>query len=199
MFRAMCVFIALAAVDVQAGHGLMNAFGDVEWLPDPGYTPDQFGYAFDKLSEQAKLQFTGADQALDVALSLAREKLAEVSAMINAEDSAAAETALRIYRHYMRHAKTLMEKDPGERDARRVAYRQALFEHIYIMSVEYLDMPLHIRETVLTPFFSAAKTELDATLDQLEEAARAPLFFKEEQLRWTLEMVRQADVKGITN
>ena len=76
----MCMCVAVTG---NAGHGLMNTFGDVEWLPDPGATPDQFGYAVDGIRERFELAFAGSiDAELALCLEFAREKLAETSAMI---------------------------------------------------------------------------------------------------------------------
>ena len=46
----LALLLGLGVVPAQAGHGLMNAFSDIAWLPDPGRTPDQADYALDALA-----------------------------------------------------------------------------------------------------------------------------------------------------
>ena len=193
----MCMCVAVTG---NAGHGLMNTFGDVEWLPDPGATPDQFGYAVDGIRERFELAFAGSiDAELALCLEFAREKLAETSAMIKALDAEAATVSIGIYREYIERAAATVEGGPANAaPERRHRFIRGMLEHVYIMSADYLDMPLGIR-TMLSPVFTAAMDHYNTQSAMLPKRKKDALFFKEDEVHWSLEMIRQADVQQITN
>ena len=184
----------------HAGHGLMNSFGDVEWLPDPGTTPDRLAYPLDRISERIELRLAAStDEELALCLAFAREKLAEASAMIKAVDVDAAVVAIDVYRDYIERAAAAVDQGPADLvPERRHGLIAALMEHVYIMSVDYLDMPLGIR-TVISPVFTTAMDHYATQSAKLPQRAKDALFFKDEEIRWSLEMMRQADVQQITN
>lgn len=192
---------AFMTIAVHAGHGFMNAFADVEWLPDPGYTPDQAVYPLDRMGEQTELALVDSgDDAMARCLEFAREKLAEASAMIKAGDADSASLAVRLYDDYIGRAAASVEVEPVlEVSRRRQRYVNALLEHVYIMSVDYLDMPLGIRRTALSPLFATAMQHFEAQRAMLSKGEQDALFFKEEEIRWSLEMTDRADEQGITN
>ena len=190
----------LAITASHAGHGLMNSFADVEWLPDPGVTPDQIVYLFDRIEESAELQFAASpDAEIALCLEFAREKLAETSTMIKAHDADAASFAMGLYGDYVERASAIVGGAQVSRAAeRRHRFINALLEHVYIMSVDYLDMPLEIR-TRLSPLFATAMRHYDAQSALLPKGEKDALFFKEDEIRWSLEMTQQADKQRITN
>ena len=190
----------LAAMCGHAGHGLMNSFGDVEWLPDPGATPDQIAYPLDRMRERFELELAGSAGAeMTLCLKFAREKLAEASAMVKAGDTDAATVAIEGYGAYIERAAEIVESRLKERVAtRRHQFVTALLEHVYIMSVDYLDMPLGIR-TVVSTVFTTAMAQYTATSSKLPKREKERLFFKEDEVQWSLEMIRQADLQHITN
>ncbi|MDP6182377.1 MAG: DUF5667 domain-containing protein [Gammaproteobacteria bacterium] len=198
---AVFVLSLLAAVAAQAGHGLMNSFGDVEWLPDPGTTPDQLTYPLDRIGERAELALAeSGEEALSLCLEFAREKLAEISAMVRAGEGQAAAAATAHYRGYLDRAAAAVEASPGtELSALRHRYVNALLEHVYIMSIDYMDMPLKIRESALAPLFATAMAHFKAQRAALSKGEKDALFFKEEEIRWSLEMAKRADEQGIKN
>ena len=67
MLKLLRIFIGIylggTVLIVYAGHGFMNSFEDVEWLPEPGTTPDQIGYRLDNWHEQASLAIETDPQA----------------------------------------------------------------------------------------------------------------------------------------
>jgi hypothetical protein len=168
-----------------AGHGFMNSFADVEWLPDPGCTPDRYCYVFDTFAERCGVFFA---------------RLAETSAMLKANDPAAATVALE---RYLALAATgeaaLDDADSAQIPDARQRYMLAVLEHVYIMSVDYVDLPLDVRRTVLVPFFDGAMEHFASVRAALGETEQKALFFREEEIRWSLEMTEQADVQKITN
>lgn len=195
MTARLPVFIASMLVTAAglAGHGLMNSFGGIEWLPDPGATPNQFVYRVDLMDEGIALRLArSSDEEMALYLRFAREKLAEVSTMIKAGDASSAAVAIDVYRDYIERAAATIVDDPADAVVdRRHRFIAALLEHIYIMSLEYLDMPLEIRAAV-SPVFTSTMDHYDAQSAELSKREKDALFFKEEEIRWSLEMIRQA-------
>lgn len=194
---AACLLVATGA---HAGHGLMNSFGDVEWLPDPGATPDQFLYPVDRMRERIELELAeSSDEEMALCLAFGREKLAEATTMINAGESNAAVVAIEAYGRYIEQAAAAVESAPAaQAPTRRHRFVNALLEHLYIMSVEYLDMPLEIRR-VVAAVFTADMAHYERHSAKLPKRAQEALFFKEDEIHWSLEMIRQADLQRITN
>ena len=191
----MCV-----AVAGYAGHGLMNSFGDVEWLPDPGLTPDQFSYPVDRIRERLELEWAGSgDEEMALYLEFAREKLSESSAMVKALNADAAAVSIDAYREYIERAAATVEDGPADAaPGIRHRFISALLEHVYIMSVDYLDMPLGIRK-MLSPVFTTAMNHYNLQSAKLPKREKNALFFKEDEVHWSLEMIQQADAQRITN
>lgn len=202
MKAGLSVFVVctLAITASHAGHGLMNSFADVEWLPDPGVTPDQLAYPLDRIGENAELQFArSADRKISLCLEFAREKLAETSVMIKAHDARAASFAMRLYGDYIERAAGIVDgAQASSTSERRHRFINAVLEHLYIMSVDYLDMPLGIR-TMLSPLFATTMQHYETQSARLTKGERNALFFKEEEIRWSLEMAQRADEQKITN
>lgn len=194
----LCVALSLR---VYAGHGFMNSFADIEWLPDPGCTPDSVCYFLDTGVEHVLLLLARwRGSALPFALTTAREKLAETSAMIKAHNEHAANRASGRYLALIGAAQdAVLRTAQATRGAARARFMNATLEHVYILSVDYVDMPLAIRHDVLQPVFDAAMANYGEARAALIEAEHKALFFKEEEIRWSLEMTTQADVQGITN
>src|SRR5215218_2707943 len=93
---------------VLAGHGFASSFTNIEWLPEPGRTPDSALYRLDTTQEEGKLFLAQTDEAkIRLCLTFAREKLAELEAMIKAEKAEAAKIAAERYRLYVDRAQQL--------------------------------------------------------------------------------------------
>lgn len=199
--RAVGAVCLLVATGSHGGHGFMNSFADVEWLPEPGTTPDAWSYAFDRLQERATLVLAQSDEeVMTLAFEFAREKLAEASAMMRAGDAPAATRSLAHYEDYIGQAAAVVAAvPPGEDGEFRSRFIKAVLEHVYVMCVDYVDLPLGIRATVLAPFFAATMDHFAAQRAALSKGEQDALFFREEEIRWSLEMVEQADIQKITN
>lgn len=195
------VFCLALSVRVYAGHGFMNSFADIEWLPDPGCTPDSACYFFDTGVEHVLLLLSRwRGTALAFALATAREKLAETSAMVKAHNEGAAIRAAGRYLALIDAAQVAVLRTGNDtRSSAREQFMSATLEHVYILSVDYVDMPLVVRHDVLQPVFDAAMAHYAEARAALGEAEQKALFFKEEEIRWSLEMTAQADVQKITN
>lgn len=196
---AGCVVVGLMAVTAWAGHGFMSSFGNIEWLPEPGETPDSVWYSFDSWEEEGQLWRAGdAAQQTSLYLSFAREKLAEVEAMVNTENEAAAKRAADRYQDYMARARQLITKlDPSTSDKEGLAEATAtaLLEHQYILAIIYEELPVGSRGIV--PFLlQAAQTSYADISPLLSRKKKGALFFKEEEVRWNVQMVLRADEEG---
>ena len=185
------LLVTLALPPADAGHGLMNAFADIEWLPDPGRTPASPDYALDRAAESARLAIADAPGRFALLLGFLREKLAEVDAMVRAERGAAASVAVAAYRDYLERAAALATSDDAAR-----SLASALLEHQYIMSVNYLDLPRGARQ-VIAEVMTAAAGHYERLRDALPRAFREAQFFKEEEVRWSWETAQQADAQGL--
>lgn len=181
-----------------AGHGMMTAFGNVEWLPEPGRTPDQAGYVLDAWYEGGRLWLAAtSSQVVERALGFAREKLAETEAMIMAENVAAARVAVEHYWRYVARAEqAALSASPSrtESDADELVevVAVALLEQQYILTVLYPDLPATSR-SVIRDLLHQAQRRYEAVADRLPRTVRGPLVFKENEVRWSIEMAFRTD------
>ena len=175
--------IAVTPVIAAAGHGLSASFASIEWLPEPGRTPDGPLYYWDAWAEERYLKAaTQPRKKLDLALSIAREKLAELEAMIAEEDEEAATVALEHYRVVMGSARDAFHRAPKELAP---LLCQGLLEHQYILSVDYETMPPAERDLMI-----AAVEFADALYRQAESELpsgdREAFTFKQNEVRWSV-------------
>jgi hypothetical protein len=178
-----------------AGHGFMSAFGNIEWLPEPGRTPDSAWYKLDAWQEEGKLFLArGSEEKFQLCLTFAREKLAELEAMVKAENGTAAQVALDWYQYYVERAKQIItdETDATAKEALAEAMTTTLLEHQYILAVIYPDLPAGSRTTLLKAL-TVGQEYYQGIAKLLPVKKKGALFFKEEEVRWSVEMARRAD------
>ncbi len=192
------LLIGLYSAVVPAGHGLMTTFNDVEPLPDAGLTPLQFSYRLDLLDEQTRLLLTPASaDRYPLAIAFAREKLAEIEALVVQDHGSAAAPAVEAYRAYLDSAAAAVLESPAEqRDARAEHFANALLEQRYLMSTNYLDLPSDSRP-VIGGVIEVAVTHYENLTAVLRKAFKKAQFFKEEEVRWAWETAQQADLQGL--
>ena len=188
------LFISSPAV---AGHGFVTTFGDIEWLPEPGRTPDTVGYQLDSWSEVGQLWLaTTARQVVDLSLGFAREKLAEAEAMLTIQDIAAARVALEHYWYYIDRAEQALPQAADGQDEETIALVETLtihlLEHQYILTIIHTDLSVESRG-ILREVFTTAQSRYPRIADRLPRKKRGTLFFKEEEVRWSVEMAIRAD------
>lgn len=191
MSRAALAVVLLGwALPLWAGHGLLNAFAGIAWLPPAGTTPDSPWYAADRLQERSALALADATARPDLLDAIAREKLAEAEAMLKAGKTEAAAIALA---RWQALAQTrLAEAAPAQQ---RQAVN-ALLEQQYIALTDYLDLPRAHRLPLLTATRAVASA-CTGLLAQLPRREREGLFFRAEEVRWALEMAAAADEQGL--
>lgn len=189
----------LMAAAAWAGHGFMSSFGNIEWLPEPGETPDSAWYAFDGWEEEGQLWRAGdAASQTPLYLSFAREKLAEVEAMVEAENAVAAQVAADRYQDYMARAGRLLAGlDPDAPDTQELAATAAtaLLEHQYILAIIYEELPAGSRG-VVPLLLKTAQSQYADLSRVLSRKTKGSLFFKEEEVRWNVQMVLRAEEEG---
>lgn len=195
--NGLLVCLLFISSPAGAGHGFVTTFGDIEWLPEPGRTPDTMGYQFDSWSEVGQLWLaTTARQVVDLSLGFAREKLAEAEAMLTVQDIAAARVALEHYWYYIDRAEQALPQAADGQDEETIALIETLtthlLEHQYILTIIHTDLSVESRG-ILREVFTTAQSRYPRIADRLPRKKRGALFFKEEEVRWSVEMVIRAD------
>jgi hypothetical protein len=200
MRRALVLLavLALAMNGASAGHGLINSFAGIDWLPDPGVTPDRYAWLGDRWAERARLwRAGGAAPRLALLLGDLRERLAELEAMVQAGHARAADLAGEHYREQLAAAvRSAHSGAPAERATLLGRLADALLEHQYILSTDYPDLPRAARAAV-TPVMAAAGAAYGAVVQGLGRAERERRFFREEEVRWSWEMALAGEAQGL--
>jgi len=178
-----------------AGHGFASAFGNIEWLPEPGRTPDSAWYRLDAMQEESQLLLTRTPSDKSrLCLTFAREKLAELEAMTKAENTTAATIAVERYRAYLDRLKGLITNETTDKEALVEQFATALLEHQYILSVIYPELPVSTRAVVLQAA-TVAHDHYQEVAKLLSPKKKGALFFKEEEVRWSMDMATREDEK----
>lgn len=171
-----------------AGHGFSSSFGNIEWLPEPGRTPDSVLYRLDAAREEGQLFLAQTDETkIRLCLTFAREKLAELEAMVKAEKTEAAWSAVERYRLYMDRARQLTTDSTSDKESLADLMANALLEHQYMLSVIYEELPASTRVVVLE-VIAAAREKYQVVAKLLSPKKKGALFFKEEEVRWSVQM-----------
>jgi hypothetical protein len=99
--------------------------------------------------------------------------------------------------HYLERAKQLVTEitAAAAKEAVVEAMTNALLEQQYILSVIYPDLPAATRQVVLTTAHMAGRQYQDI-VKFLPAKKKGALFFKEEEVRWSLQMAERADEEG---
>ena len=127
-----------------------------------------------------------------LAEAIAREKLAEAEVMLKAGKTDAAAEALSAWQEAVEAMRAAVTATPA---ARRVVVN-ALLEQQYIALTDYLDLPRDTRVPLLTAT-RAVSEACGALLAELPRGEREGLFFRAEEVRWSLEMAAAADAQGL--
>jgi hypothetical protein len=185
------------AAPTAAGHGMVTSFASIEWLPEPGRTPDEAFYFLDGWKESRELAAARTSQEkADVSLRIAREKLAEIEAMVRAGNDPAAEIAAGRYRALVADALSALRSGadaPTEQSETAELARslcQALLEHRYILSVDYETLPPE-RRGILVGVAEEADAAYRTAAPHLARKDRDPLSFKESEVRWSVRAAMQ--------
>ena len=158
------------------------------------------GYQLDSWSEAGQLWLaTTARQVVDLSLGFAREKLAEAEAMLTVQDIAAARIALEQYWYYIDWAEQALPQVVDVQNEEAIALVEALttdlLEHQYILTIIHADLSVESR-SILREVFTTAQQRYPRIADRLPRKKRGALFFKEEEVRWSVEMALREDEGG---
>lgn len=191
---ASLLMLALAlgsAAPARAGHGLINTFAGIPWLPAPGLTPGDLGWGLERAYERWSLsRLVDLDARIAHLLQCARERLAEGVALLAARRTAPARQA------FLAYAELLSAIEAAAAPRARVLIAQHLLEHRYILSTEHLDLPADVRAVLTAPIATATAT-YDRIRALLPAPARDRLFFAEEEARWAWEMAQAGAAQGL--
>jgi Domain of unknown function (DUF5667) len=192
------VFWVCLMMQAQAGHGLMNSFAGIEWLPPVSITPADRTYRVARWWEEIRLALaTTPAEKFSLTLAFARKRLAEIEGLIRADNPTAARPAITAYASHLTQASALLASgDATEHEKQLLSFANVLLEHQYIVSTDYLDLPRESRGVLAETIKLAAKHYTDAKA-QLPRRTRDSLFFKEEEVRWSWEQALGADAQGL--
>ena len=200
--RYAAVIIAMiTALNVFATDLGVNSFSGVGSLADPGYTPDHLGYPIDRIAERLDLLFAGrGEETLTLCLAFAEEKLAEANVMVRASEAGYAWIAVGLYKDYIERAARAIDAVPASAlAASRLRYANALLEHLYGLSLNYLTMPIDVREFSFTPLVNSAFFSFETQRDRLSKQAQDGLLIREREIRRAIELMRKADIARVVN
>ena len=185
----------LLSTQCHAGHGIMNAFSDIDWLPEAGITPDKIYYQTDKITEALELSLTREPlKRFHLLASQANERLAEMDRMVIGTKMEAAREALIGYKAVLDEMTALVVETNNSTLADLLTNQ--LLENQYIISSQYMDYPTSTRNLI----FSLKKTAEDAQkrIEPVVSASlKGSLFFKEEEIRWSWATAMRAEEQGL--
>jgi hypothetical protein len=180
-----------------AGHGLINSFAGIEWLPEPDGTPHGLTWRFERWREtRAVASLRNAEARIDARLALARERIAEALAEVRAERADAARPAVDDYGALVTAAADEVGTLGEASHTRALALAGTLLEHRYIVSTEYLDLPRNARRS-LAPLMELAAAQYARLRQGFSRREQESLFFREEETRWSWEQAQAADAQGL--
>lgn len=189
--------LLLPAPGATAGHGMLNSFAGIEWLPAPGVLPGEAAYRLDDWDERLRARAARAPEArLGRCLDFAREKLAELEATVDARNAAGAARAVAAYRDRLACAASAVAAAGPQSGTLAERLATALLEHQYIVSTGYMDRPRDARRVIAQMIAVAAALYAD-TVAGLSAQRRESLFFREEEARWSWQMALAADEQGL--
>jgi hypothetical protein len=152
-------------------------------------------YGLETAKEKGRLWLArDPETKLHLCLSFAKKKLAELEAMIKHDQSAAARTASLAYQTYLEQAKVVLDGQltPTQKETLAEQAATALLEHQYILATIYPDLPFKTRQIVLLTA-AAAGAQYQAIGKLLPAKKKGAFFFKDEEVRWSLQMAERAD------
>lgn len=180
-----------------AGHGLINSFAGIEWLPEPDGTPHDLTWRFERWREtRAVASLHNPEARIEARLALARERIAEALAEVRAERADMATPAVDDYGVLISAAADEVSTLGEASHARELALAETLLEHRYIVSTEYLDLPRDARRS-LAPLMDLAAAQYARLRQGFSRREQESFFFREEETRWSWEQAQAADVQGL--
>ncbi len=191
-----CCALMLSA-PTDAGHGLINSFAGIEWLPRPGTTPQSPWYRLELWRDELNLdRVDNLAERWALLHHLTRERLAELEACVRSTNCATDRT-LATYQAYLARWQSTVEDFPSaERSTRVASLLSTLLEHQYIVATDFYELPRATRSALFKVREIASKpyAELRATLSRKIQDS---LFFREEEVRWSWEQANGTQEQGL--
>lgn len=193
----LALLISLAST-ARAGHGLINSFAGIAWLPEAGLVPVDFGWRMDRWAEQIEvMRAPSAEAAIELLNAHAMERLAEAVLLVKRKEDGAVGPALEDHACLLDEIAARIDTLEGEaRTSAHLAFAARLLEAQYILSTEYLDLPREHR-TALAPAVEATQRLYQAQRAPLARRLQESLFFREEEVRWSWEQAQAADAQNL--
>ena len=189
------IYSLFVCTQCLAGHGLMNAFSDINWLPEAGVTPDEFYYQTDKIAESVELSLKDTpEKKFYLLASHANERLAEMDRMVFELKVEAAEEAILGYKIILEQMASLVVE--GSNSMLADSLTNQLLENQYIISSQYLDYPKSTRNLVFSVKKAAEDTQ-EKIDPMVSTSLKGSLFFKTEEIRWSWATAIRADEQGL--
>ncbi len=193
---AILLCLYLLPIRTDAGHGLMNSFGNIEWLPDAGINPDQIFYPIDAWAEKIESFFsTDSVGALAIYLKLSKEKLAEIVEMTKQDLVTEASVAEQ---QYLRYLSTISDenfyKDNVSSTNSELKLLNTLLEHRYILAIEYPDLPPITRKKVILKINNELETLYTKVESRIPQTQKDSLFFRKDEVAWIWEIAEESDL-----
>ena len=181
--------LSLFSINALAGHGFMNSFANIEWLPDAGLTPNQSFYFLDSVAEKIEILFSQRERHQgETYLKLSKEKLAEIVEMANNEGPEEAQLAERHYFEYLNRA---FEENGGEKNEKYLTILKTILEHRYILGFEYQELSKDGSQEII----KSTDLNLHSLYTKIEEliprSLGDSLFFKKDEINWIWEIATE--------
>lgn len=188
--RMPTVFVlsALLSFSAHGGHGFYNSFATIEWLNNPGGTPENLFYSAEVFAEDFSLSRAKNLQARHkLSLKYAEEKLAESVSLFTRDKLSAADQSTLLYFKYLDDSqKTALQLMKIENHELIQNLAERLLQHQYILSVEAIQLSdkSYIAAVQLN---KAIKIRYEATIANTSRDFQDSHFFKKEEVKWSWE------------
>ena len=194
----LAAFLLVAAQTATAGHGLMNSFGGIAWLPIVQTLPDSPRYRLESWRDALRLRIESSPaEVFSLAIAQSRHRLAVAEAAARAERKTLVGRALADWGDCVSAAESAVLQLPvGEQEPARRRLANELLEQQYIVATDYMDLPRSVRVS-LQAFFEAASERYAKLTAALPRTTRESLFFREEEIRWARQQTLAADEQGL--
>ena len=197
-YLPLLLILLLGARPAFAGHGLMNSFGGIPWLPTVDTVPGSFRYRLGAARDELRLQMASSPvETMTLAVAQSRQRLAAAELAVRTGKAPAASSALDDWGTRLALAEAALAQLPsGEQEAARLRLANELLEQQYIVATDYLDLPRAVRPA-LQAFFDAAAGRYARVRSALSPGRQQGLFFREEEIRWARAQTIAADEQGL--
>jgi hypothetical protein len=185
---ALFVLSALLSFSAHGGHGFYNSFATIEWLSNPGGTPENLFYSAEVFAEGFNLSRAKNLQARHkFSLKYAEEKLAESVSLFTRDRLSAATRSTLLYIKYLDDSeKTALQLIKTENHELIQNLAERLLQHQYILSVEAIQLSdqAYVEAAQLNKVIGIRYANIIANTSRDFQDSH---FFKKEEVKWSWE------------